>query len=89
MKEVPWKVQRAEESENQLIGLQESGSKDTKANPDNRVVNIPISETEEYKRSGCKRRMNMWFFFRVLRDEFDKIDQDSETRVSGIGCRKV
>ncbi len=89
MKEAALKVQRAEDFEDLLIGQEKSEVKATKANPYHRVVKIPISKTEEYKRSGWKRRMNMWFMFRELRNEFDEIDRDCESGISGVNCCKV
>ncbi len=89
MKEAVLKVQRAEDFEDQLISSEESEAKPTKANPHHGVVNIPISKSEEYKRSDWKRRMNMWFMFRELRNEFDKIERDTSSRIFGINCCKV
>ncbi len=89
MKETILKIQRTDVLEDQLIGLEKSKAKATKANPDHRVVNIPISKTQEHKRSGWKRRMNMWFMFRELRNEFDEIERDTTSRVSGINYCKV
>ncbi len=77
MKEAILKIQRTHFLEDPLIGLEKSETMVTKANPDHRVVNIPISKTQEYKRSGWKRRMNMWFMFRELRNEFDEIERDT------------
>ncbi len=89
MKEAVLKVQRAEDFEDQLTGLEKSEANAPKANPDSMVVTIPISKTEEYKRSGWKRRMNMWFMFRELRNEFDKIERDTINQKFGIQCCEV
>ncbi len=89
MKEAILKIQRTDVLEDQLIGLEKSKGKATKANPDHRVVNIPISKTQEYKRSGWKRRMNMWFMFRELRNEFDEIERNTISRQFGIQCCEV
>lgn len=77
MKEAILKIERTDFLEDPLIDLEKSETMATKANPDPRVVNIPISKTQEYKRSGWKRRMNMWFMFRELRNEFDEIERDT------------
>ncbi len=89
MKEAVLKVQRAEDFKDQLIGLEKSEAKATKANPGHRVVNTLISKTEEYKCSGRKRRMNMWFMFRELRNEFDEIERNTISRKFGIQCCEV
>ncbi len=89
MKEAILKIQRADFLEDLFIGLEKSETMATKADPDHKVVNIPISKTEEYKHSGWKRRMNMWFMFRELRNEFDEIERDTTSRVSRINCCKV
>jgi hypothetical protein len=86
MKRSTLRVQRDEYFEDQLIGLKKLETKDIKISPNQRVVKIPISKTEEYKHADPERRMHMWYMFRGLRDEFDKLDQESERWVCQPGC---
>jgi hypothetical protein len=86
MKKSTLRVQRDEDFEDQLIGLKKLETKKIKTNPNQRVVKIPISKTEEYKHADPERRMHMWYMFRGLRSEFDKIERNSEGYVCRPGC---
>jgi hypothetical protein len=86
MKRSTLRVLRDEDFGDQLIGPKKLETKDIKISPNQRVVKIPISKTEEYKHADPERRMHLWYMFRGLRDEFDKIERDFNTLVCGIGC---